>query len=125
MTNAKINAHDDWEIIDAAYANLMATQGLDEEHVTDPYLLSDYDLDDAIAETERSMGYVPFPTITMLEAFARNGYLDDDQIWDEINEAVTRALSARAGELFNDAREQLELEEEESNFRDDSDSLDW
>ena len=73
-----INANDDWGIIEAAYQNL----GGNNDDAIDPSTLNDYDLRDAVDQTAYEITNAFFPEIAMLKAFARNGYLDNDQIWE-------------------------------------------
>lgn len=103
-----INASNDWGIIEAAYQNL----GGNNDDAIDPSTLTDYDLRDAAEQTAYEITNAFFPEIAMLKAFARNGYLDNDQIWEEIGNAIARALGAYADERWQE-------------YQDEDDDEDW
>lgn len=102
-----INANNSWEIIERTYEIL----GGNDDDATDPDNLTEYDLTFAIDETAYEITGARFPEIAQLEAFAREGYLDNDQIWEEIGEAVARALRAYAEERWQEHLEEEEGEE--------------
>lgn len=107
-----INANNHWDIIEAAYEKLQDAKNLPIERPADPQDLRDYDLADAIDQTAYEITGVRYPEIALLEAFAREGYLDDDQIWDEIGEALGRALEGYAEYRYQDYQDSLNEPEE-------------
>lgn len=107
-----IKAGNDWEIIEAAYQNLANAAGFATDRPADPYTLKDYDLDDAVNETAYQITGEQFPEIALLEAFARNGYLDNDEIWEEIGRAIARGLEEYAAQEYQDWQDSLENPEE-------------
>ena len=107
-----IKAGNDWEIIEAAYQNLANAAGFPADRPADPYTLKDYDIDDAVNETAYQITNAPCPAIALLEAFARNGYLDNDEIWEEIGRAIGRGLEEYAAQEYQDWLDSLENPEE-------------
>lgn len=107
-----IKAGNDWEIIEAAYQNLANAAGFPTDRPADPYTLKDYDLADAVDETAYQITGEQFPEIALLKAFARNGYLDNDEIWEEIGQAIGRALEEYAAQEYQDWQDSLENPEE-------------
>lgn len=107
-----LNRNNDWEIIEAAYQNLADAAGFATDRPADPYTLKDYDLADAVDETAYQITGEQFPEIALLEAFARNGYLDNDEIWEEIGRAVGRALEEYAAQEYQDWQDSLENPED-------------
>lgn len=114
-----IDATNTWQVIEATYSKLQDAQGLSEEQAADPNAIDDYDLEDAIDQTTYEIAGAHFPEIAMLEAFARNGYLDNDRIWDEIGEAIRRGLEAYADEIWQEYQANV-IEDDE-----DEDDEDW
>ena len=105
-TNTYASARNDWDILEDIYAALMAVQGLDDEEPVNPEEITEYDLDDAIAGTEYDiLGGEYFPTIRIIQALGRAGYLDDDRIWDELTEAAARGITRMAEERWEESRE--------------------
>lgn len=102
-----INANNSWEIIERTYEAL----GGNNDDAVNPNDLTDYDYASASEETAYEITGARFPEIAQLEAFAREGYLDNYQIWDEIGEAVARALRAYAEERWQEHLEEEEGEE--------------
>lgn len=104
-----INANDHWGIIRSAYEYL-----LPEPHavnqVINPDDLDQWDYDGAADETAYEITGARFPELAMLEAYAAQGYLDNDEIWDEIRLALARAMEAHAREVYE---EDLEDEDED------------
>ena len=98
-----INANNHQEIIEAAYKELQDITGTPEEIAVTPDGVSDYDLHDANDFASYEITEAHFPEIALLEAYARQGYLDNDRIWEEIGDAVARALLAYAEERHEDA----------------------
>lgn len=107
-----IKAGNDWEIIEAAYQNLANAAGFPTDRPADPNTLKDYDLDDAVDETAYQITGEQFPEIALLKAFARNGYLDNDGIWEEIGQAIGRALEEYAWQEYQDWQDSLENPED-------------
>lgn len=107
-----IKAGNDWEIIEAAYQNLANAAGFPTDRPADPNTLKDYDLDDAVDETAYQITGEQFPEIALLKAFARNGYLDNDGIWEEIGQAIGRALEEYAAQEYQDWQDSLENPED-------------
>lgn len=107
-----LNRNNDWEIIEAAYQNLANAAGFATDRPADPYTLKDYDLADAVDETAYQIAGEQFPEIALLEAFARNGYLDNDEIWEEIGRAIGRGLEEYAAQEYQDWQDSLENPEE-------------
>lgn len=107
-----INASNDWEIIEAAYQNLADAANFPTDRPADPYTLKDYEIDEAIDETTYQITGEQFPEIALLKAFARNGYLDNDEIWEEIGRAIGRALEEYAAQEYQDWQDSLENPEE-------------
>lgn len=103
-----INARNDWEVIEAAY---MALGGNNDDAV-DPGTIGDYDLRDAVDQTAYEITGGESPEIALLVAFARNGYLDNDEIWEEIGNAAARALAAYAEERWEEAERERQAEED-------------
>jgi len=102
-----INANSTWEIIEAAYEALGDT-----DDALDPATLEDYDYDTANEETAYSITGAHSPEIAQLAAYAREGYLDDDnEIWEAIGAACRRALEKVAEERWEERQEELEAEE--------------
>ena len=106
-----INRNDDWAIIEAAYENLQNAHGLPTDRPASLEEYTDADLRDAADETAYQITGA-FPELALLAAFARNGYLDNDQIWDAIGDAVARGLEAYAGERRDDYEDSLDEPEE-------------
>ena len=65
------------------------------DEITDDMLL------DAVADEAADIAG-PFSEITLLAAFARDGYLDNDPIWEEINDAIARGLQAYADGIWEE-----------------------
>ena len=107
-----INASNDWEIIEAAYQNLADAANFPTDRPVDPYTLKDYEIDEAIDETTYQITGEQFPEIALLKAFARNGYLDNDEVWEEIGRAIGRALEEYAAQEYQDWQDSLENPEE-------------
>lgn len=107
-----LNRNNDWEIIEAAYQNLANAADFPTDRPADPYTLKDYDLADAVGETAYQITGEQFPEIALLEAFARNGYLDNDEIWEEIGRAVGRGLEEYAAQEYQDWQDGLENPED-------------
>lgn len=107
-----LNRNNDWEIIEAAYQNLANAAGFATDRPADPYTLKDYDLADAVDETAYQITGEQFPEIALLEAFARNGYLDNDEIWEEIGRAIGRGLEEYAAQEYQDWQDSLENPED-------------
>lgn len=102
-----INANNHWEIIEAAYQNLGAT----DDDAIDPTTLEDYDYDTANDETMYSLTNAPQMDIALLTAYARAGYLDDDnEIWEAIGAACRRALERVAEERWQEYQDENEDE---------------
>lgn len=104
-----LNANNSWDVIDAAYQNLGAT----DDAALDPATLEDYDYDTANDETAYQITNEYSPDIALLSAYARAGYLDDDEIWEEIGAACRRALEKVAEERWQDHQDELEAEADE------------
>lgn len=103
-----INANNSWDVIEAAYQNLGAT----DDDALDPATLGDYDYDTANDETAYQITNEYSPDIALLTAYARAGYLDDDnEIWEAIGAACRRALEKVAEERWQDHLEEEEGEE--------------
>lgn len=102
------NASNSWEVIEAAYQNLQDSKNLPAERPADPSTLTDYDLRDAVDQTAYEITGAPFPEIALLQAFAREGYLDNDPIWEAIGEAVARGLEEYNSQQWEDYRDSLE-----------------
>lgn len=107
-----INASNDWEIIEAAYQNLADAANFPTDRPADPYTLKDYEIEEAIDETTYQITGEHFPEIALLKAFARNGYLDNDDVWEEIGRAIGRALEEYAAQEYQDWKDSLENPEE-------------
>lgn len=107
-----INASNDWEIIEAAYQNLADAANFPTDRPADPYTLKDYEIGEAIDETTYQITGEQFPEIALLKAFARNGYLDNDEVWEEIGRAIGRALEEYAAQAYQDWQDSLENPEE-------------
>ena len=107
-----LNRNNDWEIIEAAYQNLASAAGFATDRPADPYTLKDYDLADAVDETAYQITGEQFPEIALLEAFARNGYLDNDEVWEEIGRAIWRGLEEYAAQEYQDWQDSLENPED-------------
>lgn len=105
-----INANNSWDVIEAAYENLGAT----DDAALDPATLEDYDYDTANDETAYQITNVYSPDIALLTAYARAGYLDDDaEIWEAIGAACRRALEKVAEERWQEYQDEIEEEEGE------------
>jgi hypothetical protein len=104
-----INANNSWEIIERAYEAL----GGNNDDAANPNDLTDYDYSSATEETAYEITGARFPEIAQLEAFARQGYLDNDRIWEEIGEAIARGLQAYAEERWQEYQDEIEEEEGE------------
>ena len=103
-----INANNHWEIIEAAYQNLGAT----DDDAIDPTTLEDYDYESANDETGYQITNAQSPDIALLAAYARAGYLDNDEIWDEIGAACRRALERVAEERWEEYQDEDEDDED-------------
>lgn len=104
-----INANNSWDVIEAAYQNLGAT----DDDALDPAALEDYDYDTANDETACQITNAYSPDIALLTAYARAGYLDDDsEIWEAIGAACRRALEKVAEERWEEAESEREAEED-------------
>lgn len=104
-----LNANNSWDVIEAAYQNLGAT----DDDALDPATLEDYDYDTANDETAYQITNVYSPDIALLTAYARAGYLDDDnEIWEAIGAACRRALEKVAEERWEEAEREREAEED-------------
>lgn len=106
-----IKASDDWGIIDRISEILQDGQR-DPETPASPGDIDDWDLTTATDEAGYEITGARFPEIAMLEAYARNGYLDNDQIWEEIGEAIKRAAAARIKEIWEEYLEEEDGPEE-------------
>lgn len=105
-----LNANNSWDVIEAAYQNLGAT----DDDALDPATLEDYDYDTANDETAYQITNVYSPDIALLIAYARAGYLDDDnEIWEAIGAACRRALEKVAEERWQEYQDEIEEEEGE------------
>lgn len=109
ITNV-LNTNDLGGIVEDAYA-VLATNAINSgsvsiwstpdgdipanDEITDDMLL------DAVADEADDIAG-PFPEITLLVAFARDGYLDNDPIWEEINDAIARGLQAYADGIWEE-----------------------
>lgn len=103
-----LNANNSWEVIEAAYQNLGAT----DDDALDPATLEDYDYDTANDETAYQITNEYSPDIALLTAYARAGYLDDDnEIWEAIGAACRRALEKVAEERWQDYQDEDEDED--------------
>lgn len=107
-----IKAGNDWEIIEAAYQNLANAAGFPTDRPADPNTLKDYEIGEAVDETAYQITGEQFPEIALLKAFARNGYLDNDGIWEEIGQAIGRALEEYAWQEYQDWQDSLENPED-------------
>lgn len=104
-----LNVNNSWEVIEAAYQNLGAT----DDAALDPATLEDYDYDTANDETAYQITNEYSPDIALLIAYARAGYLDDDnEIWEAIGAACRRALEKVAQERWEEAEREREAEED-------------
>lgn len=105
-----INANNHWEIIEAAYQNLGAT----DDDAIDPTTLEDYDYESANEETAYRITNAQSPEIAELAAYARAGYLDDDnEIWEAIGAACRRALERVAEERWQEYQDENEEDDED------------
>lgn len=105
-----LNANNHWEIIEAAYQNLGAT----DDAALDPSTLEDYDYEVANDETMYHITNAPQMDIALLTAYARQGYLDDDnEIWEAIGQACRRALEKVARERWEDYLEEQAADADE------------
>lgn len=105
-----INANNSWDVIEAAYQNLGAT----DDDALDPATLGGYDYDTANDETAYQITNEYSPDIALLTAYARAGYLDDDnEIWEAIGAACRRALEKVAEERWQEYQDEIEEEEGE------------
>lgn len=103
-----LNANNSWDVIEAAYQNLGAT----DDDALDPAILENYDYDTANDETAYQITNAYSPDIALLTAYARAGYLDDDEIWEAIGAACRRALEKVAEERWEEAEREREAEED-------------
>lgn len=104
-----INASNYWDVIEDAYQNLGAT----DDDAIDPTTLEDYDYDTANEETAYQITNAQSPEIAELAAYARAGYLDDDnEIWEAIGAACRRALEKVAEERWQEYQDENEDDED-------------
>lgn len=96
-----IDKDNSWGIIERVNEILQDGQR-DPEKPANPETLEDWGLTAATDEAAYEITNARFPEIAMLEAYARNGYLDNDQIWEEIGEAIKRAATAYAEERWEE-----------------------
>lgn len=100
-----INASNHWSIIRAAHEKLLP-EGHAANQTVDPDGLDAYDYETAIDQTTYEITGARFPELAMLEAYAAQGYLDNDSIWDEILQALARAIEAHAQEAYEEDLEE-------------------
>ena len=108
ITNV-LNASDLGGIIEDTYATLAANTAddvtiwmtADGDEIPAPDEITDDMLLDAVADTANTTPG-PFSEITLLAAFARDGYLDNDPIWEEISDAIARGLQAYAEQIWEE-----------------------
>ena len=108
-----ISSNNHWEIINRVYEILQDSQNLTEEQTVNADALTDYDTTTAADEVAYEITGARFPELAMLEAYAAQGYLDNDQIWDEIGEAISRAARAHAEEGWQEYQENVAAYEED------------
>lgn len=110
MSNEKTS----WDLIEEAYdelAGYVDPNDGDLENVN-PDEISDWVFLEAASHSAYSNANARFPEITLLEAMAENGYLEDHRIWEAITEAIGDGLRAFAEERWEEAEREREAEED-------------
>lgn len=103
-----------YDLIEDAYDELAGYVDPNDGNLdaVNPDDISDWVYLEAASHSAYNNADARFPEITLLEALAENGYLEDHQIWEEITNALGDGLRAFAEERWEEAEREREADED-------------